>query len=104
MILKESEIKSIIEKKGKVIKSGVIEYNYTMKEQLDLLQTYIFEKKKIDVGEIKEPQGKSCGHFIHFMINKGMNPIDAMQRGNDYNLFDYMLYFAFTYYINKFKE
>mgnify|MGYP000084150145 CR=1 FL=1 len=108
MILTEQEIKAILEKSPKLMKSKfgdstINQFEYNQKELLDLIQTYIKERKNIDVGEIKLQQGM-CPSFVNLMIQKGVNPLEAMQKADIFNAFDYASWVAMNYYFNKFKE
>lgn len=107
MILQEQEIKAILNKSPKVMKSnlGVIinQYEYNQKELLDLIQTYIKEKKGVDVKEIKLMQGM-CPSFVNLMTSRGVHPLEAMQKSDAFNAFDYASWVAMNYYFNKYKE
>ena len=108
MILTKQEIKAILGKSPKLMKSKfgdstINQFEYNQKELLDLIQTYIKERKNIDVGEIKLQQGM-CPSFVNLMIQKGINPLEAMQKGDELNAFDYASWCAMSYYINKFRK
>lgn len=108
MILQEQDIKNILNKIPKVMKSNlgnftINQYEYTQKEQLDLIQTYIKEKKGIDVGEINLTQG-TCHSFINFMVSNKLDIMTAMQRSDSLNALDYAFWYVTKYYVNKFRE
>lgn len=108
MILTEQEIKNLLNKTPKLMKSKlwgftINQFEYNQKELLDLIQTYIKDRKNIDIGEIKL-QGGICPSFINLLIEKGINPLEAMGKGDELHAFDYASWCAMNYYIDKFKE
>lgn len=108
MILPEQQIKDVLNKTPKLMKSKfggstINQFEYTQKELLDLIQTYIKERKNIDVGEIKLQQGM-CPSFVNLMIQKGINPLEAMQKADELHAFDYASWCAMNYFIEKFRE
>lgn len=108
MILTEQQIKDVLNKTPKLMKSKfggsiINQFEYNQKEQLDLIQTYIKEKKGIDVGEINLTQG-TCHSFINFMVSNKLDIMTAMQRSDSLNALDYAFWYVTKYYVNKFRE
>ena len=108
MILTEQEIKNILNKTPKLMKSKlgnftINQFEYDQKELLDLIQTYIKEKKSIDVGEIKVT-GHTCASFIQFLIVNGLDMFKATTMASDLEAMNYASYICIKYYNNKFKE
>jgi len=108
MILTEQQIKDVLNKTPKLIKSKfggstINQFEYNQKELLDLIQTYIKERKNVDVGDLKLGQGM-CPSFISLIIQKTGDHLLAMQKGDELNAFDYASWCAMSYYINKFRK
>jgi hypothetical protein len=110
MILTENQIKEILSKSPKFMKNKfdntfINQIEFQEKELFNLIQTYIYEKKNIDIGEIKNVKGEMCPSFIDFQINVlKRNHITALQNSNDYNALDYASNYVINYYNNKYKE
>ena len=108
MILTKQEIKAILGKSPKLMKSKfgdstINQFEYNQKELLDLIQTYIKERKNVDVGDLKLVPGM-CPSFISLIIQKTGDHLLAMQKGDELNAFDYASWCAMNYYIEKFRE
>ena len=103
MILNKQELKEIVERKS-VFKDGNYHIEHSSRELLNVISTYIFDKTGKKVSEMKEPRGNTCGYFLNFMVGKGVNPLQAVNHANDFELLNYMSYIAFKYYIEKFKD
>lgn len=106
MILKEEDIKNILNRKSTVVSNRMLginlnQYEYTSKELLNLVQTYIYEKKGINIGEIQEPKGNLCHSFLKIMVSKGIMDIDKC---SDFNALDVASNISLNYFSNKLKE
>lgn len=109
MILTEKDIKSILDKKPRPLKNKltneiVNEYSYTEKENLDLIQTYIYSLKGVDVGQIESPKGELCPSFIKIMAQNGISGISAMQNASDFNAMSLAFDISLSYFNKKFKN
>lgn len=109
MILTEEEILKIINKEPKKLKNKftgkiIYEYHYELHEQLELIRAFIHDKTGKDVGEILPPKGEYCGSFVNLCIRYGVNPIQAMQNGNDIMGIDFAMNVALRHFKNKYNE
>jgi len=107
MILTEQEIKKILSRIPTVMKSRVLDYTinqyeYTLKELLDLVQTYIYEKKGIDIGTIQEPEGDICPSFLKIVLSK--TGVMNMDKGSDFNALNIASDIALNYFYTKYRE
>jgi len=106
MILSEEKIKEILNRSPVVLKNNatgqqINQYIYTGEEQLSLIQTFIKDKKGIDIGEIQTPRGELCPSFMHLAIRRGIDPMIAMQKASDIDAMQCAFNVAFNYYWNK---
>jgi hypothetical protein len=109
MILNELEIKNIINKEPKKLKNSlsgdiVNSYEYTLEEQLNLIQTYIKERKGVDTGNISPPRGEMCVTFMQLAINHGIHPMSAMEKSSDLHAASFLMDCALRFYNNKYAE
>lgn len=108
MLLNEIQIKEILNRSPVVLKNNatgqqINQYIYTGEEQLSLIQTFIKDKKGIDIGEIQTPRGELCPSFIELAIKRGIDPMIAMQKASDIDGFNFCFNCAFNYYYYKFN-
>ena len=106
MILSEEKIKEILNRSPVVLKNNatgqrINQYIYTGEEMLSLIQTFIKDKKGVDVGEIQTQRGEPCPSFIHLAIRRGIDPMIAMQKASDIDGVQCAFNVAFNYYWNK---
>ena len=106
MILSEEKIKEILNRSPVVLKNNatgqqINQYIYTGEEQLSLIQTFIKDKKGIDIGEIQTLRGELCPSFIDLAIRRGIDPMIAMQKASDIDGVQCAFNVAFNYYWNK---
>lgn len=110
MLLNKEQIIEIINRKpskqykNKFDSSLLNEYSYTAKEQLSVIQTFIYEKKGINCGEIKEPVGELCPSFINLGIKNGISPIQMMNKGDDLHAMDFAFNKAIYYFYEKYVK
>lgn len=109
MILNKEQILAILNRQPKKLKNKfngkiINEYSYTLEEQLNLIQTYIYFVKGIDVGDIKPPSGNMCASFINLAVSKGIHPINAMEKGNDLEAANFAMEISLKYFKNKYDE
>lgn len=107
MILKEEDIKNILNKKSTVVGNRSLgiklnQYEYTAKELLDLVQTYIYEKKGIDVGNIQEPRGELCHSFFEICLKRTVSM--NIGKCSDFNALNVASDVALNYFYNKYIE
>ncbi len=107
MILKEEDIKNILNRHSTIVGNRMLgvklnQYEYTLKELLDLVQTYIYEKKGIDVGNIQEPRGEICPSFLEMFLKRtgSMN----IEKCSDFNALNVASDVALNYFYNKYRE
>ena len=109
MLLSEQEIRKILDKDPKKLKNKangeiINEYTYELHEQLSLIQTYIKEKKRVDIGTINPPKGEVCMSFMQMALGKGIHPMVAMNKSSDIEAANFAFDRAMFYYRNKFKK
>lgn len=109
MILKEQEIKDIINKQPKKLKNSLTNqiinsYEYSLEEQLGLIQTYIYTVKGVDIGSINPPQGNICPSFLDLAISKGIHPMQAMQKVSDMHAAEFAMNIALKFFKDKYNE
>ena len=107
MILKEEDIKNILNRHSTVVGNRMLgiklnQYEYGVKELLDLIQTYIYENKGIDIGSIEKPKGDICASFLelYLKITGSMN----INRCSDFNALNVASDVALNYFYNKYRE
>lgn len=95
MLLEESKIKEILERKP---------FNIDWKEQNSIIQTYIKEKRGMDCGEIQAPTTQPCPSFMNLMFNKRVNPAIILQKGDEILANEFCFYIAANFYISRWNE
>jgi len=109
MILSEEQIKNILAKQPKKLRNKLTgeeinEYFYTDIEMLNVIQTFIYDKKGVDIGTIDRPRGMLCPSFVDLCIKRGVNPILAMSKSSDIDAMDFAFNQAFLHFKNKYDE
>jgi hypothetical protein len=109
MILKEQEIKDIINKQPKKLRNSLTNqvinsYEYSLEEQLNLIQTYIYTVKGVDIGDIKPPQGNICPSFLDLAISKGIHPMQAFKKADDLHAAEFAMNIALKFFKDKYNE
>lgn len=107
MILNKTEIEDIVNKKYKIVNDPFMgkemyTYYYSDIEMLNLIETYIYEKKNVKIGTIKRPKGEICPSFANMLIKYGVNPIEVAHKMDDFNAMDVAFNIALNYYYKKY--
>lgn len=105
MLLNKQQILDIINKEPRKLRDRlngqvINEYSYTLDEQLNLIQTYIYSVKGVDVGNIKPSKGELCPSFVHLAVINGINPVFAMNKGSDLEAANFAMNVALKYFKN----
>ncbi len=108
-MLNDTELYKIVNKEPRKLQNKLTgelinEYTYSTAEQLEVVRKYIYDVKKVDVGEIQQPNGQICNSFVMTAIQSGQHPMTAMQRGSDIECLQFCFEQALKYYKNKENE
>lgn len=109
MLLNKEQILSIVNKEPKKLKHRITEtiinsYEYTVDEQLNIIETYIFEKTGNKTGQISPPKGEICPTFINHCLLNSVRGNMAMFRSSDLDAADFAMTIAIKYFKEKYNE